>query len=321
MSMPESNSFEPQDTKFSRRTFLKAVAGAAAGAAFAGPSAVEQLLKPQEAQAKLDGGTPIERDPLLEGMNPSTVSANETFRTNRGLEVVLNTQIQTDIEVQNRFDKAFLEVCNVMKTNEALLSNGEFTPFIANGNIPVGGDLGEFGLLVKNSQEFPITTMFYPEGATTSAEGAWGTFDAKKGLKLNFVDEPGLFDFSADMNGQIYGMTPRLTEEKGLQLDIFRANTSPPPELQDRASLIDVAHTKIANVAMQMMTLTYGMKEVYGANYVTAGNLPKLLFESPGSVNDTIGTLMSNKTPEIGNFFNPRLANRSCLLQAKVLGK
>ncbi len=110
--------------RLSRRSIIKGSAATLVGC----------LLTPSAIQAK-QGATPgAVRDPLIASMAPSTVGASDSFKQARGHDIVLNTQVQSEAEVQNRFDLATLEMFNVMKHNEALLNNGEFTSYVLDGN-------------------------------------------------------------------------------------------------------------------------------------------------------------------------------------------
>ena len=240
-------------------------------------------------------GVPEERDPLVLGMTPSTVTASESFQLARNHTVVLNTQVLQEIVVQNRFDKAVLEMFNVLKHNEPMLASGEFSSYILNGNIPVGGDLEAFGALLADTKvPFPITSMHYPGGASSGWEGQWGTFDARKGLQIRFVEEPGLVTVTQSPYAHIFGLTPRLSEENGLLLDIFVQHESPPPDYPNRENVDSIATTWIASNMMQIMTLGYGQANY---DYLVAPAQHDLMFRPPYGMNETIASLMSGRPP------------------------
>jgi hypothetical protein len=297
----------------SRRKLLGA---AAASLVAGGVMGVDSVTAMQEA-------TPAQRDPLVVGMAPSTVEASDTFQQARGHRIVLNTQEQSASKVQNRFDTAVLEMFNVMHANEFCLANGEYAGFIAQGNIPAGGDLEEFGQqLTDVPGEFLITTAYYPKGAIASLENdqsEWGVFDARKGLRLEFTEEPGLFDVSLGMTSQIFGLTPRIDSDGGLKAQIFLLNQPVPSSYPNPENAEDIAHTWIASIMLQFMMLTYGSRAICDPVY-SLGPVPakvlvqyEMLFNPPYTINETISTLMSNK-PAGSAYFNYTILNRSCLL-------
>lgn len=307
------NSEKISPSTLSRRELLKGAAATGLALTFT-KDAPSSTTFAQEATSEIAPAK--DRDPLVEGFNPSIVGTTEEFKQVRGFDIRLNTQAEsiTEIDVQNRFDRAALEMFNVMKSNESLLAMGGFGPLLAEGTIPTGTDTTTFAQELKATEgEFLITTMFYPEWAQHPTEGVWGQFDAKKGVRLNFTEEYGLFDLTWDaMSGaQNYGITPRLTEENGLQLDIYKKNELPPPGHPNYENAPDLTHTWMASNAMQIMTLSYGNKEVYMMNATQQNDL---LFNPPYAANTVIAAEMFNKLPDSQNFVNLNVPNKKCLL-------
>ena len=298
--------------RLSRRSIIKGSAATLVGC----------LLTPSAIQAK-QGATPgAVRDPLIASMAPSTVGASDSFKQARGHDIVLNTQVQSEAEVQNRFDLAVLEMFNVMKANEDRVATGAMGAFITAGNIPVGTDTSAFSkVLSEVPGEYLITAAYYSEDATTRNQSEWGAFDAKQGLKVQFVEEFGLFDVTVGMVDQIFGYTPRLTESNGLQLDIYAINQPFPPDYPNQVNAADIATTWAMSNMMQVMMLSYGSLQVFDPFYFyeNTETQMELLYNLPYTVNDTIASLLSNQPVGSGNYFAYGNTSKTSLLDSQPL--
>jgi hypothetical protein len=167
--------------------------------------------------------------------------------------------------------------------------------------------------------------MCYPDGATTSGESQWGVFDAKKGLRVQFVEEPGLFEISLGMENQIFGFTPRLTEDKALQLDIYLVNESPPPDYPNAENAEDIGHTWIMSNMMQIMFVSYGSIDIFSPVYTVTRDGSEVsaqydpLFNPPYTINETIASLLNNSPPGTTIYFSNGVLNQTCLLDYQSL--
>lgn len=283
--------------RLSRRTATRFLAGSClAVAAFP----ISQPLLARQSES-------LERDPLVAAMEPTTIGENETFRANRGLAIILNTEDYTEQQAQNNLDLAIHEMFNVMYANRESLDNGQLITNLAQGYTPEGLNPEVFSELLSTSQpaELLIPTYFYPTGANDSRRYELGAFDPKLGVDVTFVDEPALFDISHLFGDQVFGYTPRISEDLKLSLEIYQNQSNfqeePGFPADDQRSW---AHTATLSSMLETMMISYGHRDFFhDANFGGAGYIDRI-FNPPNFINSRIASLLSGTPADSPSFFS-----------------
>lgn len=224
--------------------------------------------------------TPVARDPLVQAMQPVTISTDPLLIQERQEQVGLNLTDYTQAEAQNCLDLAMLHTFNIMDANKDLINAGQYaTTILQNEVIPEGWNIEEYAARLQTApiEEIGIPFWFYPEWATDRTQSEVGVLDPRQGAEWVFVQEPGFYDIMWLGEQLNYAFSPRLAENNKLRLDIYLA-----PELyaeqlvlslgDDPDEVRDVYYSYTANNVLQHMAYTFGSTDL-GLSSVNDPNL------------------------------------------------
>lgn len=267
-----------------RRMFLGGVAG------FAGMSVFGRETIPAQAQEvssdSIDFATPSptpEDDLRLKNVQNTEFAIDESLRANpQGLpieSISLNPNY-SEPEAQNRLDVCIMNgLIRSLDVSEKYLQGEDYSALsemMQKGNVPEEPNWAEYMERIQSDEPMMLKLMAMPVGAPNDRSSIqWMEADIRKGVKINYVAEPGPFVFQAvgpKKEDVTESWAIRVGDDGRLQYDI-QLNNKPFSGYPDLQLHYNSQFSKSILHALQCTTTSLGIADheggwtLYGKNF------------------------------------------------------